>query len=400
MGKIVPELSSVQRDRGLRIVYVITRSDIIGGAQVHVRDIALGLLHEGHVVTVLVGGEGPFTEELAAKGIPYRCLRHLVRPIRPGTDIRGFGELRAALAELQPDVVSTHSSKAGWLGRLAARSLGIPVVFTAHGWAFTEGVPERKRRVYALAERLASAFANRIITVSDYDRKQALRWRIAPAPKLVTVHNGLHDVAPRLYARPAVHPVRIVMVARFEPQKDHVTLLRALAGLTDLPWELELIGDGPLLEDVRAEAGRLGIRERIRFLGARKDVAERLAMAQVFVLASNWEGLPRSILEAMRAGLPVVASDVGGVCEAVLDNHSGFLVPRKDVEALRARLRQLIDNPSLRVKMGHAGRSRFKHHFTFRIMFSKTIQVYKSVLSVELARNKLRAVLNEGEGQP
>lgn len=364
----------------MRIAFVITRSDSIGGAQVHVRDLAVHLLHEGHSVTVLVGGEGPFVEELAEKGIPYRCLRYLVRPIRPGIDLQGFWELRAALAELRPDLVATHSSKAGWLGRAAARSLGFRVVFTAHGWPFTEGVPGSQRWIYAQAERLAALFADRIITVSEYDRRLALRYRIAPAHKLVTVHNGLPDIAPTLYARPAVQPVRIVMVARFEPPKDHVTLLRALAGIRNLSWELELIGDGPLLKEMRVLAGRLGIGERVRFLGARKDVAERLAMAQIFVLVSNWEGFPLSILEAMRAGLPVVATDVGGIREAVIDDESGFLVPRKHAEALRACLFQLIDNLTLRVKMGRKGRMRFEQLFTFERMFRKTVKVYESVL--------------------
>jgi len=369
----------------VNIVYVITRSDSIGGAHIHVRDLALNLLRAGHTVTVLVGGEGPFAAELAARGIPYRSLRYLVRPIRPGTDLRGLWELRAALAELKLDLVSAHSSKAGWLGRLAARSLGFPVVFTAHGWAFTEGVPEHKRKIYALAERLAAPFADRIITVSEYDRALALRYRIAPAHKLVTVHNGMPDVDPTLRACPEAEPVRIVMVARFEPQKDHTTLLCALVGLKDLAWELELIGDGPLLERVRAETGRLGLLERVCFLGARKDVAERLAKAQIFVLSSNWEGFPRSILEAMRAGLPVVASDVGGVREAVMEGETGFLVPRGDVGALRARLRQLIMNASLRVKMGQAGRKRFEEQFTFEHMFKKTLEVYEDVLGIKLS---------------
>jgi len=341
-------------------------------------------------VTVLVGGEGPFTEELAVRGIPYRSMRYLVRPIRPSTDLRGLLELRAALTELRPDLVATHSSKAGWLGRLAARSLGLPVVFTAHGWAFTEGVPERKRKIYALAERLAAPFADRIITVSEYDRALALRYRIAPAHKLVTVHNGMPDVDPTLRACPEAEPVRLVMVARFEPPKDHATLLCALAGLRDLAWELELIGDGPLLERVRAEAERLGLLERVRFLGARKDVAERIAKAQLFVLTSNWEGFPLSILEAMRARLPVVASDVGGVREAVMEGETGFLVPRGDVGALRARLRQLIMNASLRVKMGQAGRKRFEERFTFEHMFRKTVEVYEDVLGTNLTRNGMQ----------
>ena len=364
----------------MRIAYVITRSDTIGGAHVHVRDLALCLLTRGQQVTVLVGGEGPFTQELTALGIPYRNLHYLVRPIRPGRDMRGLVELRRQLSALQPDLVSTHSSKAGWLGRLAAKSLGVPVVFTAHGWAFTEGVPEVERRLYALAERLASPFADCIITVSEYDRKLALRHRITSKDKLVTVHNGVPDVAVSLRARTERQPPRLVMVARFEPQKDHLTLLRAMAGLKDLPWELEFIGDGPLLEATRAEATRLGLGKRVRFLGARKDVPERLAEAQIFALISNWEGLPLTVLEAMRAGLPVVASNVGGVAEAVADGDTGFLVPRRNSGVLADRLCKLITDPALRRRLGVQGRIRYERDFTFDRMVDRTFAVYQEVL--------------------
>lgn len=378
----------------MRIVYIITRSDIIGGAQVHVRDLAWHLLQAGHDVTVLVGGKGPFTEELARRGIPYRSLAYLVRRVNPCIDMRGLFELRHVLAGLQPHLVSAHSSKAGWLGRLAASSIGLPVVFTAHGWPFADGTPGLGRRFYAFAERIAASCADRIITVSEYDRCLALRYRIAPAQKVVVIHNGMPDVDRTLFARPEVEPVRIVMVARFEPQKDHATLIRALAGLRDLAWELDLIGDGPLLDRVVHEVERRGLRRRVRFLGACNDVAERLAEAQIFVLASNWEGLPRSILEAMRAGLPVVASDVGGVREAVRDNETGFLFPRGDEAALGSCLRKLITTPSLRVALGQAGRRRFEEYFTFGRMLEQTLAVYEDVSGVRFGRNSEQYVGN------
>ena len=132
----------------------------------------------------------------------------------------------------------------------------------------------------------------------------------------------------------------LTMVARFEPQKDHPSLLKALARLRNHAWRLELIGEGPLLERTRDLARSLGIADRVEFLGQRSDVAERLATSQVYVLSSNWEGFPRSILEAMRAGLPVVASDVAGVSEAVVDGVTGYVVPRGETEPWQRRLDQ------------------------------------------------------------
>ncbi len=364
----------------MNVAYVITRSDAVGGAHVHVRDLAQHLLERGHRATVLVGGEGPYLSELARLGIPYRALPSLTRDVRPARDLRAWAELRQSLAELRPDLVSTHSSKAGLLGRLAARSLGLPVLFTAHGWAFTEGIPEGERRRYILAERAMAPLANRIVTVSDYDRQLALREGVAPAAKLVTVHNGMPCLDLDSVAAADRDPPTMVMVARFEPQKDHATLLRALVPLRAWPWTLELIGDGPLLPDARRLAQELGLDGRVRFLGARGDVAERLREAQVFVLASRWEGFPRSILEAMRAGLPVVASDVGGVHESVEEGVTGWLVPPGDEGTLTHSLFRLLTSPGERQRMGQAGREAFWARFTFPQMLTNTLAVYDQVL--------------------
>ncbi len=360
----------------MKIVYIVTRSDSIGGAHVHVRDLAVALRAAGHETIVASGQMGPFDEMLAEQGIPHYPLRHLVRAPLPWKDAAALFEIRALLRKLRPDLVSTHSAKAGWLGRAAAPSLRIPVLSTAHGWSFTTGVPAVAARLYRWGESLTAPFANRIITVSEYDRALAIRYRVAPPEKLVTVHNGMPDIAPWLRADPSAAPVRFVMVARFEPQKDHVTLLHALAGLRADPWELTLIGDGPLRPRAEALAQRLGIADRVRFLGARRDVAKQMAGHQVFLLITNWEGFPRSILEAMRAGLPVVASAVGGVCESLVDGETGFAVARGDVATLRARLALLLHDPSLRARMGAAGRERYEGCFTLGHMLKQTLAIY------------------------
>jgi glycosyltransferase involved in cell wall biosynthesis len=358
------------------VAYAITRSDSIGGGHIHIRDVALALRARGGEPVVVVGGEGPFTEELRCRAIPYRSLRHLVRPIHPWHDAAAFFELRAVLRELRPDLVSTHAAKAGWLAALAAASLGIPCIQTTHGWSFTTGVPRVAAYCYSWIERIGVLAADRVIAVCDYDRQLAVRYHVAPAQKVTTVHNGMPDIAPELRTTPEGSPVRLVMVARFETQKDHGTLLRALAGLRGRAWQLDLIGDGPDRAQIAALAQDLGIADRVHFLGARNDVAEHLARSQVFLLISRWEGFPRSILEAMRAGLPVVASDVGGVSESVVEFETGFLVPSGDVGALQSRLELLLGFPSLRRRLGRAGRARYEAQFTFDQMFERTASMY------------------------
>lgn len=364
----------------MKIAYIVTTASPIGGAQIHVRDLAAAVAAQGHAPAVITSGSGTFIDDLRSLGIPVAVLPHLAVPIHPLRDVRALREVHAALGDLRPDLVAAHSSKAGILSRLAGRSLRLPVVFTVHGWAFTPGVPPLHAAMYRQAERLVGPLASRIICVSEYDRQLGLTARIAGPDRMVTVHNGMPDVGEDRRADPARSPVRLVMVARFGAQKDHPTLFRALALLLDHPWELDLIGDGPLMGEMKSMAASLGLGERVRFLGQRNDVDRILSRSQVSLLVTNWEGFPLSILEAMRAGLPVVASSVGGVGESVVDEETGYLVPRGDPALLRDRIERLLTDPALRVRLGTNGRTRFQRDFTLEHSVRRTLEVYRDVL--------------------
>ena len=291
---------------------------------------------------------------------------------------------------MNPDIVTVHSSKAGILGRIAARGLSIPAILTAHGWSFTPGISALPAAAYRQIERLAGPLASRIITVSEFDRKLAIEANIAEANRIVTVYNGIPDVAPALRADAGAAPPRLVMVARFGPQKDHRTLLHALSGLQDLPWSLDLVGDGPLTAEMQSLGASHGLGDRVRFLGQRLDVPEILARAQISVLATNWEGFPLSILEAMRASLPVVATAVAGVPESVSDGETGYLVPRGDVATLRDRIRRLLLDPELRRRHGKAGRVAYERRFTLDTFVDRTVAVYEAALDGRPKRNDRR----------
>ena len=375
----------------MRIVYVITQSDVIGGASVHLLDLASGAQQQGHEVVVLAGGDGVFLERVKAAGLNGRSLRHLCREIKPRSDLLGLLELRRVFKELKPDLVHLHSSKAGILGRLAAKSLSLPTVFTAHGWAFTEGVSAKRRALYRVIERYVAGYTDKIITVSDYDRRLALEAKVGSAQRIRTVHNGMPrvDVLPPallLTDMPPTDAVRLIMVARFDEQKSQLGLLEGLARVAHHHnWTLELVGDGPLLESVCARAAQLELSDRVVFSGSCNDVARRLAQSDVFVLISNWEGLPLSILEAMRAGLPVIASRVGGVPEAVVDGETGYLVERGDAEGLGQALTRLLESADLRQQMGRQGKAKFEAEFTFDTMLARTLAVYDEVLGRDIS---------------
>ena len=169
------------------------------------------------------------------------------------------------------------------------------------------------------------------------------------------------------------------MVARFVPQKDHLTLLRALARIEE-PFRLTLVGDGPTRAEVEQKAAELGLTSKLEFLGARHDIDELLADSDAFVLSTNWEGFPLTIIEAMRTGLPVIATDVDGVKEAVIDGATGFLVPRGEDAVLSGLLRLLLQSSHLRKTMGAAGRRRYEENFTLETMAQKTWAIYQDVL--------------------
>ncbi|ATY86365.1 glycosyltransferase family 1 protein [Kyrpidia spormannii] len=360
----------------MKLFYLITRSEQ-GGAQTHVLDLIRGFRGRADIV-LGVGEEGYLAEQVRDSGIDVHVLPHLVQPVSPAKDWLALWEINSLIRKFQPDLVHAHSSKAGFLGRLAAYRAGVPAVFTAHGWAFADGVPWGRKIVATVSERRAGRWCERIITVSEADRILALRHRIADENTLVTIRNGIADTPRRAEPTNTDEP-RIVMVARFARPKDQSLLIRALEGLNG-EFSLSFVGDGPTRREMEALTANSSICHRITFLGARADVAELLAKAHVFVLTSNWEGFPISILEAMRAGLPVVASDVGGVCEAVVDGETGYLVPRGDEVTLRDRLKRLITNPDLRTRMGQAGRRRYEQHFTLDKMLNRTWQVYEEVL--------------------
>jgi len=357
------------------VLFVITRGDSIGGAQIHVRDLAVGAQAKGYRVAVAVGSEGPFTKLLEDADVETCVVPGLARAVNPLSDLQAIFKLRFLIRRWSPTLVACHTAKAGLVGRAAAWWARVPSQYTVHGWQFAEGISFFQRWMVLAVEKLMAAVTRTIITVSEYDRRLALVHRVAPPNRIVTVHNGM----PFLPASPSKGGgslVQLVMVARFQPQKDHGTLLAALELLEDLPWKLHLVGDGPDLTRWQQWVEKRGWFGRVVFHGLSFDVSAHLEAAEIFILASRWEGLPMSILEAMRASLPVIASNVGGVNEIVVEGQTGTLVAPEDAAALAGALARLIADRDLRQRWGQNGRARFEAEFTFDLMLERTEQVW------------------------
>ena len=362
-----------------RILQIITKSEL-GGAQSHVADLLDGLRNADTELHIATGIEGALTERARELGAHVHILPRLQRSLNPVKDRAAVRECAQLLRRVRPHIVHAHSSKAGVIARLAGRRTGIPVIFTVHGWGFNPGT-SLPSRVIAWAVEFSLAFVGaRIICVSENSRQSALSLRVGNKERLVTIHNGILPDAP--LAHPEAVPARIVMVARFSEPKDHATLLRAVAALStqDTPdFTLNLVGTGPNFEAMQLLARELQIENRVKFLGDRHDVADILGESQIFVLSTYSEGLPISIMEAMRAGLPVIATDVGGISEEVEHRHNGFLVPAHDAPALAEALRELLRSPDLRAQMGHASRQKFEGAFTRDRMINQIQQLYAQV---------------------
>ena len=362
----------------MKILYLITRSEM-GGAQVHLLDLINGLKEQCEIEVACGADEDRFLiDEARSIGVACHTIPHLQHPMSPLRDFQALLEITALIKRVKPDLVHTHTSKAGILGRFAARMKGVPAIFTAHCWCFAEGTSWKWKTFGVPLERLAGACCSSIINVSEFNRKLALRYSIAPSDRLVTIHNGIPD-EPLPPATPFPGPPTIIMVARFAPQKSQTTLLEAAAEIRQ-PFRLLFVGTGPTLPSVQKKAEQLGLAHCTTFLGNRTDVPHLLRRSAIFALPTKWEGFPLSTLEAMRAGLPIVANDVGGVSEAVLHGENGFLTEQADIQGFRNALESLLTDHDLRLRMASKSRLLFEQCFTSRQMLKNTYDLYRAAV--------------------
>ena len=370
------------------LLYIITKSEL-GGAQSHLREL-IESFHSEYEVHLAVGQLGDLTKRVAPLGIAIHLIPTLTREINLFTDLRAVKDFVTLIRQIQPTLIHAHSSKSGVVGRLAGWIAGVPTIFTAHGWGFTPNTPILRRSLAHLTEKLLAPLAAKIICVAESDRQLALSHGIGTPTSLMTIRYGIENAVVTV-ANPTQEPPRLIMVARFNEQKDQTTLLQAVAQLSQELFWLDLVGSGPFLADCRALAQSLGISDRVAFLGDRRDVADLLARSQIFVLSTHYEGLPISILEAMCTGLPVVATHVNGVPEEVVQGQTGLLVPHADVTALTEALQKLVQSPLLRQQMGQASRAKFLQEFTLAHMLSQVKAIYQQTTSVHQLTPYLRS---------
>ena len=363
----------------MKILQIITLSEPIGGAQMVLFNNTQAMVENGHDVHIVVGNEGALTERLKSLNVKTTRIPFLQRSISIRQDFKCFRALKKLLKEQQPDIVISHSSKAGILTRLACKSTHIRNIFTVHGWSFTPGVKGIKRYFYLSLEKLMGRFTDHIITVSKFDYELGEKYKIVKPHKMRVIYNGSPDLKAESKEKKA-KPLSILMTARFSYQKDHTTLFKALKLLKEEELHVDLVGGGELYDMYKSLAKEMNIEHMITFHGETNQIPKFLNAADIFVLTSRFEGLPLSICEAMSVGLPILASDVGGVSEMVTDGHNGFLLPVENHRLLAKKLKTLIENPSLVKALGSNSRKTFLDKFSIQQMASATEEFINDII--------------------
>lgn len=369
------------------LLFLVTRSDTVGGVQVHIQDLCLNLIKDGYSVKVIVGGtssQNPFIQSLLKKKIPFEICKKINNQISFKNDFQVLIYLFKYLRKNKPKLVSIHSSKIGILGRIACLLASTPCLFTAHGWSYNSKPNSISSKFYTILEFCTQFIPKKIITVSEFDRLSAIKRKFKKE-KIITVYNSVPDYdANRNYEKNnkyenhASSEIRFLNVARFDYQKDHLSILKALANLnTKKYWHLDFVGDGPLLPYCKETAKQLNIEKNITFHGYSSNMLKFYKEADIFVLMSHWEGFPRSTIEALRAGLPVIVSDVGGSSEAVINNLNGFVIPESDFNYLSKCFKILIEDRQLRNSMSKISRKIFLEKFSYDKFYSKMLQIYR-----------------------
>lgn len=346
-----------RNDRPLRIALVIARLNI-GGPATHVIELAAGLPRDRFTVRLLSGrvgrGEAGMQYLAQQKGIQPEEIPSL-SPHLGFRDLPAFLHLRRIFREWRPDIVHTHTAKAGALGRAAARSANVPaLVHTFHGHVLRGYFSPPAEAVFRIIERLLARSTDRIITLSPALKEDLARMRIAPAEKIDVIPLGMdleslaasatrrEELRRELGVTPGEPLVGIV--GRLVPIKNHRLFLEAARSMVDSGTNARflVVGDGELRGELESLSVTLGLSRHVHFLGWRREMAPVYAALDVLTLTSTNEGTPVTVIEAMAAGIPVVATAVGGVPDVVRNGENGWLVPPGNVEALQQAWRAAL----------------------------------------------------------
>ena len=379
----------------IRVLQIVTRL-VQRGVPRYVLDIAAGLNPDRYSTEVLAGrgdpGEGSRWEEAAQRGIKTCYVEALQREINPVAELTAFAAIYLKIRKGNYDIVHTHISKAGILGRMAAKCAGVPIILhTYHGRAEELCEESLRSGILLACERMAARFTDAIVAVSKDTADFALDAGIGHAPQYEVIYNGIDVGHFRDFARGGELPEELNQkrlvgaIGSLTGEKGIDVLLQALPRLLEQFPDLHLciLGDGPLRAYLEEMAVELAVQGRVYFTGNLDDVRPWLAAFEILLLPSRREGLPTVVLEAMAMGRPVVASAVGGVSEALIDGRTGALVIPESPDALALAIGELLQDAPRRHEWGRAGQERVEREFGLDEMIRKLEQRYETLLKLK-----------------
>lgn len=387
--------------RKKRVLHIITRL-IVGGAQENTVYTCQLLDRERYEVDLVIGpqlgAEGELVSTVDREKVGLTVIDPLVREVSPAKEIAAYRALYSFIKKGGYDVVHTHSSKAGILGRIAAHRARVPViVHTVHGWGFHDRMGALEKNIFVTAEKFCEPMTDRLVVVTDLDIEKGLSLGIGSPEKYVKIYSAIDldkfmNVKVDLAAKKrelGLDPELPVVgcVGRLSPQKAPEIFVRMAAEVLKKRDKVNFIfvGGGPLRAEVERLIGELRLGDRIFLVGLRRDVPELLRVMDVFVLLSLWEGLPRVFAQAMAAGLPIVASNVGGAAEVIRDGVNGFLVPPGEHVQAAGKVLSLLDDENLRKRMAAAPPDFLRENFCVKRMVEKIDSLYVELLKQKKA---------------
>ncbi|PIT88175.1 MAG: hypothetical protein COU29_04150 [Candidatus Magasanikbacteria bacterium CG10_big_fil_rev_8_21_14_0_10_36_32] len=365
----------------MKIFYLITKSEI-GGAQTHLVDLCRYFHGRGHEILVMSGGNGWLKEECDKIGVRYQSNSFFSNSVNPLKIYQAIREIKKCANGFKPDIVHCHSSAAAFLGRLAIKGK-IKTIYTAHGWGFNVGMNQFLRYSVLLAEKAVAKFTDKYICVSEFVKKLGLKYSLASENKFTVIYNGVKTDGEEIGLKNN-DKINLIFVGRLaEPKKPEMVIEAIDFFPQDLKNKIKftIVGDGPKKEFLQRMVARENVEVDFKGTLSREKSMEELCLADVFVFISAWEGFPYTILEAMSVGLPVVASNVGGVAEVVSENN-GFLIKNEICEISEVLLK-LVNNKELRLQLGQNGKDRIKKDFSLEKMLDEIDKVYVEMIKVK-----------------
>ena len=369
----------------IKAVHIVTRLDF-GGAQFNTMYTASHLNPRLFDITLLAGPGG--TMEKLPNGIKAEIVPELRRSINPYYDLKALFALARRLKEIKPDIIHTHSSKAGILGRLAAKMAGVPfIIHTFHGFGFHPYQNPAVRNLYVMLEKYCASFSSALIFVSKSNMEYASSLGIGKKEQYALIRSGI-----KLSAYPAKadkekilkslgiegNPLIVFSIGNSKPQKNPGDFIKAAAELLRNRNNLVFVfaGGGDELPKFKAMAKDLGIEKKCLLPGWRADSAEILAVSDIYAMTSLWEGLPRSLVEAFASGLPAVCYRADGVTDILKDGVNGYSMEKKDISSYIEKLGKLIDDVSLRKKLAEGAKDTELSEFDIDFMVLQQEKLY------------------------